>query len=175
MHHFFRFSRSDTGTAHKKNAWTALQTNFFFTRRTENVGEAQRDTIVPGQTNFRTATFAWCVSREKTKRVWPVQAFLIWKPRKIKYQRCSTIVFESALFVFPFFTCKAKRTIKASVFFFATRFQVVECFMKEPESVRLLCCFAHWTHHFKIILQFISKWLCVAFLSFGIVWQLRIV
>ena len=117
MHHFFRFSRSDTGTAHKKNAWTALQTNFFFTRRTENVGEAQRDTIVPGQTNFRTATFAWCVSREKTKRVWPVQAFLIWKPRKIKYQRCSTIVFESALFVFPFFTCKAKRTIKASVFF----------------------------------------------------------
>ena len=69
---------------------------------------------------------------------------------------------------FSFLHFNAKRTIKASVFFFATRFQVVACFMKEPESVRLLCCFTDWTHHFKIILQFISKWLCVAFFSFEI-------
>ena len=69
---------------------------------------------------------------------------------------------------FSFLHLQGEANNQSFSFFFATRFQVVECFMKEPESVRLLCCFTHWTHHFKIILQFISKWLCVAFLSFGI-------
>ena len=89
----------------QKVCLTYNTTEFLFTRRTENVGEAPPDTIVPGQTSFRTTTFAWCVCREKTKCVWPVRAFFKKEKSTKKYELCLTFVFMLAFgllfFTFP--------------------------------------------------------------------------